>query len=200
MAAPALYGRASLPYRVPEGAALFSVACPIALVEHDLLDGRALEFSGERFELDVQGFQRETLASAVTDHADEAQITGVAFREVERLVLASVPGASRVFVFDHAVRTGGAALKAAPEGTQYYGSLVHCDCTTRSGWTRGREQALGSDEVLDKYGLWPATYESFADGATRPELDELFRAETKVRLPLNFDCFSADFRLIMGYF
>ena len=64
------------------------------------------------------------------------------------------------------------------QGTQFYGSLVHCDCTVRSGWTRGREQAVGSNEVFDKYGFWPATYEDYRSTQTRPDLDSIFRAET----------------------
>ena len=80
-----------------------------------------------------------------------------AFREVADLVRHQVEGARRVFVFDHALRSGGATKRRMLEGTQHYGSLVHCDCTVRSGWTRGRDQALGSNEVLDKYGRWPAT-------------------------------------------
>ena len=180
MKSGALYTRAKLPYRGSDGTGKFSEQISIAPQEHDIWNGRALaEQHGEKFALDVQGFQLVQLASAVADSFDEAQVTGQGFREVADLLLGSVPGAHSAYVFDHAVRTGGARLSSAPAGTQYYGALVHCDCTVRSGWTRARDQALGSNEVLEKYGHWPCTFEAFSDSVLRPDVDTLFRAEQR---------------------
>jgi hypothetical protein len=144
-----------------------------------VLDGRRLQDMGEIFELNVSGFCLVSGVKSEVNFLDEADVITNGFREVADIVRANIPEARKVFVFDHALRTGGQQLQESPEGTQNYGALVHCDCTCRSGWTRGRDQALGSNEVLDKYGQWPATYEAYREVATRPNMDDLFRAETK---------------------
>jgi hypothetical protein len=70
-----------------------------------LLNGRAL---GERLSLDEQGFVFVEHKTQVKDFFDENQLRTVYYPEIEELIR-SQSGASRVVIFDHALRSGDEA-------------------------------------------------------------------------------------------
>jgi len=67
-----------------------------------LLNGRVL---GERLSLDEQGFVFVEHKSQVKDFFDENQLKTIYYPEIEQLIR-SQSGASRVVIFDHALRSG----------------------------------------------------------------------------------------------
>jgi hypothetical protein len=67
-----------------------------------LLNGRAL---GERLSLDEQGFVFVEHKTKVADFFDENQLKSVYYPEIEQLIKRE-SGASRVVIFDHALRSG----------------------------------------------------------------------------------------------
>lgn len=67
-----------------------------------LLNGRALQ---ERLSLDEQGFVLVEHPTKVSDFFDEKQLTGTYYPEIEQLIREQ-SGASRVVIFDHALRSG----------------------------------------------------------------------------------------------
>ena len=67
-----------------------------------LLNGRAL---GERLSLDEQGFVFVEHKTKVADFFDESQLKSVYYPEIEQLIKRE-SGASRVVIFDHALRSG----------------------------------------------------------------------------------------------
>jgi hypothetical protein len=70
-----------------------------------LLNGRAL---GERLSLDEQGFVFVEHKTQVKDFFDENQLRTIYYPEIEELIR-SESGASRVVIFDHALRSGDEA-------------------------------------------------------------------------------------------
>ena len=70
-----------------------------------LLNGRAL---GERLSLDEQGFVFVEHKTKVNDFFDENQLKTIYYPEIEQLIR-SQSGASRVVIFDHALRSGDTA-------------------------------------------------------------------------------------------
>ncbi|KAH0294074.1 hypothetical protein KCU62_g735, partial [Aureobasidium sp. EXF-3399] len=67
------------------------------------------------FELDTHGFTTASaIPSKVTDFSSEDQITSIYYPEVEALILNQVPGAERVFLFDHTIRRADANAKRQP--------------------------------------------------------------------------------------
>ena len=70
-----------------------------------LLNGRAL---GERLSLDEQGFVFVEHKTKVNDFFDENQLKTIYYPEIEQLIR-SQSGASRVVIFDHALRSGDVA-------------------------------------------------------------------------------------------
>jgi hypothetical protein len=70
-----------------------------------LLNGRVL---GERLSLDEQGFVFVEHKSQVKDFFDENQLKTIYYPEIEQLIR-SQSGASRVVIFDHALRSGDEA-------------------------------------------------------------------------------------------
>ena len=70
-----------------------------------LLNGRAL---GERLSLDEQGFVFVSHPTHVGDFFDEKQLTGIYYPEIEQLI-SEQSGATRVVIFDHALRSGDEA-------------------------------------------------------------------------------------------
>ena len=70
-----------------------------------LLNGRAL---GERLSLDEQGFVFVEHKTQVKDFFDENQLRTIYYPEIEELIR-SQSGASRVVIFDHALRSGDEA-------------------------------------------------------------------------------------------
>ena len=70
-----------------------------------LLNGRAL---GERLSLDEQGIVFVEHKTKVNDFFDENQLKTIYYPEIEQLIR-SQSGASRVVIFDHALRSGDTA-------------------------------------------------------------------------------------------
>jgi hypothetical protein len=64
----------------------------------------------DRLALDVTGFVLVDQPTAVTDFQDPAQIQGVYYPEMERLI-AEQSGAARVVLFDHTLRSGDDAVR-----------------------------------------------------------------------------------------
>ncbi|KAK4987753.1 hypothetical protein LTR50_004406 [Elasticomyces elasticus] len=75
-----------------------------------------------------------------TDFSDDAHIAQTYYPEVERLLLAHVPGARRVVLFDHTVRRSEPGARRAPV------TRVHIDQTPRSAAMRVRLH-LSPDEA-----------------------------------------------------
>src|ERR1051325_4282315 len=69
------------------------------------LNGRAL---GERLSLDEQGFVFVEHKTKVADFFDENQLRSIYYPEIEQLIRRE-SGASRVVIFDHALRSGDQA-------------------------------------------------------------------------------------------
>jgi len=84
------------------------------------------------FDLNTHGFATlsHQPASAETAFADDAHIQQTYYPEVERLLLTHVPGADRVFIFDHTIRRSDPAAKRAPV------TRAHIDQTTKSATQR----------------------------------------------------------------
>nr|POE99393.1 hypothetical protein CFP56_52785 [Quercus suber] len=98
---------------------------PHELTIHDIR-GRESEFTINR-----QGFgvvQGVHTAPGVFD--DDATITSQYYPEVERVLLDNVPGAKRIFLFDHTVRRSTADSKRTPV------NRAHIDQTTAAARTR----------------------------------------------------------------
>ena len=57
----------------------------------------------------------------------------------------------------------GSSTSSRPAHGRRYGAVVHSDTTVRSGHTRAKDQILGSNETVTKYGRLPACW-----GATAP--------------------------------
>ena len=97
-----------------------------------VLNGR---LGAERYLLDEHGFQFRRHQSAVKDFYDEAEIKGVYFTEIERL-LKQATGAEKIVTFDHTLRVG--AAKQA-KGLREPVRRVHNDYTVKSGPQRVRD-------------------------------------------------------------
>jgi hypothetical protein len=90
-----------------------------------------LRGSESSFTLDANAFATHSnVPSALSDFSDDAAITRTYYPEVERLLLASLPGAHRVVLFDHTVRR--------PTGARNPVTRVHIDQTPRSAADRVR--------------------------------------------------------------
>ena len=84
-----------------------------------------------------------------------------------------------MLIFDHAIRTGGEVLQS--DDPQYaqanpYGAGVHSDATVRSGHTRAKDQILGTNETVTKYGRLPASWGDVVPG--REAQRKFFKPET----------------------
>jgi hypothetical protein len=67
------------------------------------------------FDLNTQGFTTASnIPSKVTDFSSDEQVTSIYYPEVEKLILENVPGANRVFLFDHTVRRADMNAKRQP--------------------------------------------------------------------------------------
>ncbi len=99
-------------------------------------------------ELDRHGFTLRRRETAVADFRDEAEIRSVYYPECERLIREAT-GAARALVFDHNVRSGDAATRAA-RGVYGPVALVHNDYTAASAPRRvsGLLPAGEADELL----------------------------------------------------
>ena len=80
------------------------------------------------FTLDRDAFQilRSVPESAERDFADDASIKKNYYPEVERLLLDTIPGSNRVFLFDHTIR------RANPNADRHPVQRVHIDQTAAS--------------------------------------------------------------------
>lgn len=81
-------------------------------IEVSISDIRGRESS---FELNTHGFTTAShIPSNVTDFSSEDQIKSIYYPEVEDLILSQVPGAKRVFLFDHTIRRADTNAKRQP--------------------------------------------------------------------------------------
>lgn len=147
-------------------------------VEVQALNGRVLVSEGMAPSLDREGFMFHPHLTSVApaDFEDIETVLTQYFPEVEQIIRQHIPGVARVLIFDHALRSGGERLKTV-EQVNPYASLVHCDTTVRSGHTRVKDQILGTNETVVKYGRLPDCW-----GDVQPSEEwqrKLFRAETK---------------------
>jgi len=111
-----------------------------------LLNGRAL---GERLSLDEQGFVFVEHKTKVNDFFDENQLKTIYYPEIEQLIR-SQSGASRVVIFDHALRSGDAAEREE-KLVRNPVLQAHNDYTEWSGPNRLREILPDeADELLKR--------------------------------------------------
>ena len=110
----------------PEGSPQRNFGAEDHEVEINDIRGRENEF-----DMNVNGFGTLSgIESAEKDFTDDKRIEEVYYPEVERLLLDNVPGAHRVFIFDHTVRRSVAGAKRAPV------TRAHIDQTTKSAIQR----------------------------------------------------------------
>jgi hypothetical protein len=111
-----------------------------------VLNGRAL---AERFSLDEQGLVFVKHDTKVTDFFDEEQIKAIYYPEIEQLIR-SQSGASRVVIFDHALRSGDEAEREE-KLVRNPVLQAHNDYTEWSGPNRLREILPDQADELLKY-------------------------------------------------
>ncbi len=100
-----------------------------------------------RFTLDGQGFALLDHSSAVTNFDDETEIRGTYYAEAEQL-LKDVPGADRVFIFDHTLRRRVPGAQDYRDGPRQPATRVHVDHTAKSGPQRVRDLLPDEAETL----------------------------------------------------
>ena len=111
-----------------------------------LLNGRAL---GERLSLDEQGFVFVEHKTKVNDFFDENKLKTIYYPEIEQLIR-SQSGASRVVIFDHALRSGDTAEREE-KLVRNPVLQAHNDYTEWSGPNRLREILPDeADELLKR--------------------------------------------------
>lgn len=101
---------------------------------------------GQRTSLDAEGFELVPHETQVADFFDPDQLARVYYPEMERLIAAR-SGAKRVHVFDHTLRTGDEADRAARQIREPVKS-VHNDYTEWSGPQRVRDLLPDEAEAL----------------------------------------------------
>ncbi|CAD0107757.1 unnamed protein product [Aureobasidium uvarum] len=83
------------------------------------------------FQLDTQGFTTASnIPSTCSDFSSSSQIEKLYYPEVEALILDKVPGAKRVFLFDHTIR------KADANATRQPVHRAHVDQTEKAALQR----------------------------------------------------------------
>ncbi|HEX5605970.1 MAG TPA: CmcJ/NvfI family oxidoreductase [Candidatus Binatia bacterium] len=146
-----------LPYTVDDGEVLVNESFgpknihgrrsgTVELKTMTLLNGRVL---GERLSLDEQGFVFVEHKTQVKDFFDENQLKTIYYPEIEQLIR-SQSGASRVVIFDHALRSGDESER---EQKLIRNPVLqaHNDYTEWSGPNRLREILPGeADELLKR--------------------------------------------------
>jgi len=152
-------------------------------VKLPMLNGRLLQsINKEEFTLDTHAFKFTDIgSSSVKDFGNVDEVLNVYFPEVEALIRKNVPGANdpncKVLIFDHALRSGGTLLKEQQQHSetwQGYAGIVHSDATVRSIHTRAKDQIMGTNETVVKYGKLPLCW-----GDVRPTVEwqnKLFRS------------------------
>lgn len=98
----------------------------------------------DAFSLDHDAFQivRHVQPSAETAFAEDASIQAKYYPEVEKLLLDTIPGANRVFLFDHTVR------RADPSASRKPVTRTHIDQTAVSAAMRVRRHMGDDAEAL----------------------------------------------------
>lgn len=85
----------------------------------------------QEFDMNVNGFKTLSgIESVEKDFTDDESIRNNYYPEVEKVLLDNVPGAHRVFIFDHTVRRSDPSAKRAPV------TRAHIDQTTESAIMR----------------------------------------------------------------
>ncbi|KAF2773292.1 hypothetical protein EJ03DRAFT_125524 [Teratosphaeria nubilosa] len=83
------------------------------------------------FNINTNGFGVvQGVSSQEKDFTDDESIKNLYYPEVEKVLLDNVPGANRIFIFDHTVRRSDPAAKRAPV------NRAHIDQTTNSAIAR----------------------------------------------------------------
>ncbi len=101
---------------------------------------------GQAFNLDAQGFELVAHDTRVGDFFDPDELARVYYPEMEALIAAR-SGAARVHIFDHTLRTGDEADRAARQIREPVRS-VHNDYTEWSGPQRVRDLLPDEAETL----------------------------------------------------
>lgn len=97
------------------------------------------------FDMNVNGFRTVSgIDSIEKDFTDDKQIEKNYYPEVEKVLLDNLPGAHRVFIFDHTVRRSGPDAKRAPV------NRAHIDQTTESAIMRVKYHLEDEAEELLK--------------------------------------------------
>ncbi|EER42465.1 methyltransferase [Histoplasma capsulatum var. duboisii H88] len=99
-----------------------------------------------QFKLDYNAFEAlgNIHSTAEPSFTDEENIKSVYYPEVERLILDNVPGANRVFIFDHTIRRSHSGAKRTPA------LKAHIDQTPASAEARVRYHLPEESEQLLK--------------------------------------------------
>ncbi|KAI0013193.1 hypothetical protein F4779DRAFT_564397 [Xylariaceae sp. FL0662B] len=110
-------------------------------VQIEDIRGRESEFTLDR---DAFELVRDVTSSAdpPTDFSDDASVAASYYPEVEALLLSRIPGANRVFIFDHTVR------RADPGASRRAVLYAHIDQTAKSTAQRVRRHLGGDAEAL----------------------------------------------------
>ena len=99
----------------------------------------------QEFDMNVNGFRTLSgIESAEKEFTDDEAIKANYYPEVEKVLLDNVPGADRVFIFDHTVRRSSPGAKRAPV------NRAHIDQTTESAIMRVKYHLEGEAEELLK--------------------------------------------------
>lgn len=110
----------------PEGSPQRNFGAAEHEVEIQDIRGRENEF-----DMNVNGFRViQNVASEEHDFTDEDRVKNVYYPEVEKVLLDNVPGAKRVFIFDHTIRRSDPNANRAPV------NRAHIDQTTKSAIQR----------------------------------------------------------------
>lgn len=130
------------------------------------------------FDMNINGFGVvQGIESKEKDFTDDAQIQQNYYPEVEQLLLTHVPGAQRVFIFDHTVRRSDPTAKRGPV------NRAHIDQTTKSARLRvdyhmGAEAAALQQGRVRLINVWRplngpvvANPLAYADSRSVPDAD-----------------------------
>jgi hypothetical protein len=119
----------------PEGQAQFNYSEEFHHVQLNDIRGRESHFT-----LDTDAFQAiSNIESAEKDFTDDEHIKQTYYPEVEKLLLANVPGAHKVVLFDHTIR------RSTPNAPRTPVTRTHVDQTARS--TEWRVRLHSPDEA-----------------------------------------------------
>jgi hypothetical protein len=135
----------TLAYEPPPG-----VSQTNAVYEARSMAIRDLRAFADETSLDREGFQFIRQGSQVRDFYDDEELRRVYFPEAERLI-ATVTGASRVFIFDHTRRQRIPGTKDRTQGApRQTASSIHNDYTERSGPQRLRDMSRNDASLLQR--------------------------------------------------